>query len=550
MLVKRIRISSLILALFIAFQATVGRAVYSSDSLSGLVRPASALMLNIGLFAGITVAVYIAALFVFRFFSHYDRPALADTIGAKRLAEIRGVCFAALFVSYFIALLAYYPGNFAYDITIQTDQALGIEKITKFHPPLHTFIWGLCIRIGKILSVLPGTPDVPEGGYGIEGGMFAYGLLQLSLLAFVLSGVVVRLSRRRTGKLFAPAVFLVFLLSPTIRLFSFAITKDALFAIFFVWFIMMLTDEEYGAPMIAVGVITLLLRNNAVYAFAILLVLLVKDELKGGRKRVRGKTVSKSMLAIRSIAIAVLISVIISGPVYSLIGIEKGDVREALALPMQQIAHTVFSDEDGLSSRQREAFAKYADPEKLRANFNPRLADTFKRITYKDAIEGDKKGFLRLWADLMIKHPDNYLSELISLNISSWYLGSDVPDPGTKKRYVETEISDYFAEQPSYRSVFEGEYNRLERFATGEIFGTNAILKVIFSPALVFMILLFASLVIYIRGGRGTEAKLTFLYWLTFLAGPVACMRYVYPILLVLPVILMTALDPWSHSKR
>ena len=60
-----------------------------------------------------------------------------------------------IFISWLPAYLAYYPGILSYDADVQTLEAQGITSYTQFHPPLHTFIWQICLNIGNTIHIEP-----------------------------------------------------------------------------------------------------------------------------------------------------------------------------------------------------------------------------------------------------------------------------------------------------------------------------------------------------------------------------------------------------------
>jgi hypothetical protein len=446
---------------------------------------------------------------------------------------VRWGSFGVFFAKDLLVLAAYYPGIFSYDIILQTDQALGITEFSRFHPPLHTFIWKCCIEIGSLINGITGETDLKAT---IEHGMTVYGLLQSVLMALVLSEVLTRLFYQKMGLkstgFWGAAVFFIFY--PLISIFDIIPTKDALFAVAFLalmYRMALLLDGEVKRSDRILFCLNLLLccllRNNFVYAAVLSLIVILILQKKQWKK-------------ITVLAMGALIPFfLIQGPMYTVLGVEEGDVREALAVPLQQIAHVYVSETEQLTEDEIREIGKYIDTDRINTVFNPRFADYTKTLTDPGAFTGNwKKDFFSLYFSLLVQYPDNYINEALALNVPLWYPFSGGIDPYSERDYIETFISDYPTAQPERDSKLPGLLSALEQIADFTVFDHWGI-RWIFSMAMPFWGLMLALYLMLVTGKKDAIALviLPLFFWLTFLGGPVSCMRYIYPLMPVLPII-------------
>lgn len=296
--------------------------------------------------------------------------------------QIQWGCALLFFCSYLICLLAYSPGICAYDISAQTEQALGLRPVSRFHPPLHTFIWEGCLIIQKVTGI---------------SSLFLYGLFQILIMSLIFSRFQRLLMERETGKTFFIFSFLFFAANPVICIFAGIMTKDILFGLFVLNFSMDFLEwrgqgKRSLAGILADLLLCMLLRNNMAYAVvAWLLILLL---FKHSRKLVGILCVSAALYFL------------INGPVYSRLYVRKGEVNEMLSVPMQQIG-AILKNEGEKTENWREGLSQYMDVDRTAFNYNPRFADPLKNVI-SGILNGEEvlrapEEFIRLWLD-MCKH--------------------------------------------------------------------------------------------------------------------------------------------------
>ena len=149
-----------------ALAATIGRVLDESNTLASLGSFASLARLGMT-FAGLCELVYLLTRRAFRIISRSAemREGLCPPreSGSKgRLLRDWGLIFAC----WLPCFLSYYPGIFSYDLPAQTQQMMGLRTFTADNPPLHTLVWGLCLR----LQEATGLESLAVYGIGPKSG--------------------------------------------------------------------------------------------------------------------------------------------------------------------------------------------------------------------------------------------------------------------------------------------------------------------------------------------------------------------------------------------
>ncbi len=122
-------------------------------------------------------------IFVFAWFVIYALFLLLDSKKLKERSFLPRFTYnmfvpaALFFLLYGVVYLSYYPGTWCYDIIQQNQMILGLEELTKHHPPLHTYLWGLCLLVEKITA-------------GKVLGIVFYSILQIIITSLVYGRVV------------------------------------------------------------------------------------------------------------------------------------------------------------------------------------------------------------------------------------------------------------------------------------------------------------------------------------------------------------------------
>ena len=448
--------------------------------------------------------------------------------GAAAVREGRTKTFlirwAVLFFFWMPAMLAFYPGIMAYDTRYQTYMALSGDY-TKLHPPLHTWIWGLFLKLGKATGVEAAT---------------SYGIVQAILLSAILSWAVGEVFGVKGKR--AVIVTAFFACNPLFAVMAINPTKDVCFAAAFTAFFvlcrrMILNGWAFGgrrdAVLFSAGILLCcLFRNNAPYVFLVFLVLCL--------------FLKKALAVRRSVLAAILLPLLlfygINDGLYPALGVAEGNTREMLSVPMMQIARVSLEKREQLSAEEREKIDTYLDPEELPSRYNPRFADGTKFLFSEEAFQASGKQFVKLWLSLMVQYPGDYLDAWLSLHLPYWYPNASPVDPLANRRYIETVVmsNDYcgFARAERFPRLLQF----YEKAASYELFRNVPVLAGLFSLQAPLWLLVFCMCAAAARK-RYVLILIhvpSLLLWMTYILGPVSNFRYVFPMFLLFPFYMET----------
>lgn len=232
--------------------------------------------------------------------------------------------------------------------------------------------------------------------------------------------------------------FLFLVINPVMAIISLLPTKDVYFAGFLLLLIPDIYDLIYNQDeflsskfnifkIILFSLLAMLFRNNASYVFIIFYVIMLILYRK-----------NKKMIFICLLPIVLFIGV--NNVLYPNIYVKEGNSREKLSLPMMQISYVVSKNEENLSEDDLKWVNKYIPLSRIRSRFNPRFADPIKSKFKTDKYDSHPTDFYKLYFHLLLKYPNDYLSELLNLNIPYWYQKAQTLDVYSERAYIETGI--------------------------------------------------------------------------------------------------------------
>lgn len=449
------------------------------------------------------------------------------------------ICTLVLLICWLPVFLAYYPAVFSYDAEAQLYQVISGDYSTH-HPLIHTLLMGICMKAGF-------------SDTGINAGMALYAVIQMVLMALMLGWTLAQLLKLKVRRVWfiVYAAFLCFF--PVNPILAVSTTKDVLFAGFAVVFTLLVrkavsdetaadkTAAENGVKhsmgiYIKIGlaaVLMLLFRNNAVYALAaatviLLLVLLIR--------RIKGKELRFAALTVTFTA-ALIISCLLNSGMKVMLNAESGSPREALSIPIQQMARVkalhaseldeaLGADLDGLIS------SEWAD------RYDEHLADPIKeRISMKQPAL-----FVKTWIKLGLKYPGEYIDAWLLTTEGAWY----IRDRSCNRIYGEGKLTGFGYLSTDIRnmpegfevtneSILPGLRDFLEGIVSDNSFESVPVLRLIFAPALYIWIMLLYMHTSIVHRDYGTLAVLLFplMYFMTLLLSPAILVRYMYPYMLL-----------------
>lgn len=447
----------------------------------------------------------------------------------KRNARKLWLCvWAGIFILWMIYFLAYYPGILAYDVKTQWRQYFGIVGYNTKHPLLHTMLMGGIIDLGEKLF----------GSY--NKGVACYCLLQLLIVSGAVTLILFYIHKMTvSGKLLtAAAIYLI--LFPVWPFLGISTTKDTYFAIFFLLsFMALLHCCRAGITiknlLLAAVSLTaaLLFRNNAVYGVMLAIFLLLIFMIKKSCPR-------KIFL---SFAGVFLISVILAegtlGQLEKAAGARPGSIAETLSIPCQQIARVYNEREHELSTDEKNQILAYI-PEKRIRKYKWQLSDPIKKYWDVDLVQSDWNRFLRLWADLGLQYPKEYLEATLCNTMPLWYVW-DESIVSVHGVYMESEVKDVTDGKVTRHSLLP----RLEKVLS-DAYSKGYVLKIpvislLFAPAFYLWIIIACGFLIlkYRRYEYLVLPVFLLSYAATLMAGPCILPRYCMNFMLCVPLLIV-----------
>ena len=420
-----------------------------------------------------------------------------------------------------------YPGIMTPDSINQLERILGVIPRSNHHPWVHTLVFGFFYHIG----------------YALTGNMVTavsvYTFFQMCLLA---GSVAYFISTLRSHKI-RPFVLLLIMafyaLIPYHAVFSVTVWKDIPFAaavLFFSCAVLRLSVQNQVcfknlAVLFIAGVMICLFRSNGWYAF-----LLAMPFLLFGFRR-KAKAVYLPLFA------ALFVAVIVKYPVMSAFHVQQPDFIESVSIPMQQIT-AVICNGRYLSDEELALIEEVVDLTYIHDLYNPTFADNIKELVRagnQDYLVTHKNKFLKLWIDLGLRYPGDYLTAYVNQTYGYWY-----PD----SFYLVAEAEGVSATDlgVSHTPLIGGPLVIKAKEIAIKLGSMVPIYGTLWSMGVACWVLLFSISVSVIR--RDYHRLICYLPGIALLlsvlaATPVATeFRYVYFLVLCLPFYLITAILP------
>lgn len=300
-----------------------------------------------------------------------------------------------------------YPGIMTPDSINQFAQILGESPYSNHHPWTHTMLFGFFYHTG----------------YALTGNMVAavscYTLFQMYLLSGSIAYFISTLRIYRIRPFILLMITAFYALIPYHAVFSVTIWKDIPFAaavLFFGCTILRLTYmnkvrfREMAAFTLS-GIMICLFRSNGWYAFVFALPFLLFIYHKRAR------------VFYPALFIILCTAIIVKYPVMNAFHVEQPDFIESVCIPMQQITAVICNDR-ALSEEQLDLVENVVDLTYIKDLYNPTFADNIKELVRagnQDYLTSHKKEFLKLWIDLGLRYPGDYLTAYVKQTYGYWY---------------------------------------------------------------------------------------------------------------------------------
>lgn len=485
-------------------------------------------------------------------------------------------------------LIGYAPALFMWDTNTQILQWFGLPNhisssvdlldssvlLTQHHPPLHTALVGLCVQAGISLA---GSENL---------GIFIYAVLQwvVDILAISWAFRIAQIVGAPRAPRFVALGFIA--LVPAYSNYSVLVTKDVLFASALLLFAIELVylvfcaasfdgriafSRRHAVMLVAGALGAALLRSGMVVAVAggalAATLLLWRMQRRLAPEDLRPVS-ARSLLRVPLIALALVIAVnlLLARVVYPALAITPSSRREALSIPMQQVARFMRDRPDAVQPEDLRAIDRVLDAPSLARLYDPSKSDPVK-ATYKEQTSSDDlSAFWQTWARLFARDPGcfisataaNYYGYFYPAHAMSWsytsYFSSLVM-ANAETNLIYSDIASYF----SFHQLDHPLVRALDGLCSGYrlLFQRLPFLTLTMQAALYdwALVLLTAYAVRRRRSHAAVFLVPAWIVLLIALVGPcnaTTYFRYAYPVALLVPflALITMALAPWDRACR
>ncbi|MBR3795902.1 MAG: hypothetical protein IKK34_07740 [Clostridia bacterium] len=444
-----------------------------------------------------------------------------------------GRAFLMILACYMPMLLITFPGSFAYDVPFQLEQVF-TGKYSSHHPLAHTLLLGGLVKLGHHIG-------------NINLGAALYTAIQMAALAACFALTCASISRQ-SGARAARWAAAFFALYPLHMMMAVNATKDVLFSGLFVLTLALVREallvERPGVKLAAgialCGAGMLLLRNNALYAMAVWLVLLLAMHR---RRALRVAAVS---------LVAVVLCMGANNAMKAATGAAEGDLCEMLSWPIQQLARARNLHGDQLTQEEKQAVDELMPKESWRL-YDPTISDPVKFEFDTKAFLSDPGKYAKVYLSVAKKCPKAYWDALLVHTYSFWY---PYQRYGVSGYYLQMGISDQFYDWCDFERISSQSLMPRVLASLSWRFGAQGAMQIpgigiLFNMGvIVWVMLYFVIRDAYMGRWKAFAcALLPVLLWGTFLLGPVMAGRYVYPFVCCLPVMASYAKHGNTRNK-
>lgn len=440
--------------------------------------------------------------------------------------------------------LAAYPGVYRYDAPYQTDYIMLNGRIWGHHPVIHTLYLTGSILLGNRLFS------------SYESGLAIYSVTQMLILSAIYAYACYYLAKRKAPVFIQLLSTAYFALVPFNAIMAVTATKDTLFAGFFLLSVLftadLVRDQKHFAASkfeliryVFVLISMCLWRNNGFYILVVFLPILI----------IVLRQYWKNLLIV-SLAVIVLY-VGYAGPMMEILNVVPGNSREALSVPMQQLARAALYAEDELTEEELASIHELISEDYVQ-RYNPRISDPVKNGFKTSALMKSPFKYLKTYLAVGIKCPDIYLDAFLELSLGNWYPDMIYPDEETGHQYIEYEdwTQAYENTRRSEKQLIPARESKLptldEWLTTYSLDVTQQevpVLSMLISSGFMFFVIVASgAAAIYFKKYRKLLTVLLLLgLWGTIMLGPIALFRYSYPLMVCTPFLLY---DMWECGAR
>lgn len=438
---------------------------------------------------------------------------------AKASKYVNVLTFFFFLVCWLPVFLAVYPGFFVYDAQDEWVQVAS-RTFNTHHPLVHV------LMLGGIICAVNKVTD----SYNL--GIACYMVVQMMIVAGGFTYLLFFMRKRKVSKAIRILSLLYFAFFPVIVMFTLCSAKDTLFTVALLMLLLSLLDmgsdaEAFFASkkkihfFILSAVAMMLFRKNGIYAFAVMVpILLVYHK----------KYLKKAVFMFAAIFLAYFL---LNTGLAVVLHAENSENQEVLTVPIQQLARTYKFNREVFEPEDIAALHEIL-PEEALVLYNPKLSDPVKVRFQNNAFAADKARYIRLWIRIGTKKPLSYINAWLVNSYGFWYPDTviDVYSGNTvfTFTYKDSSYFGYEVEEPGYRDSkipwLDEAYRKLALEISQE---KIPIYSMLYSPGGIFWCIAFVFAYVLYRKKYYLVIPylMVLLVWLTVLLGPTYLPRYV-----------------------
>ena len=476
---------------------------------------------------------------IFRFVAGLYKTKIVEAPDQKKLVKAFFISWAVLQICWLPAFLAYYPAIMSYDFNRQFGEAVkGYSWFYEYQPLAHTFLIRMFYLLGDKLGSL-------------QTGMAVFAFLQSLSISASISACLVYVYKK-TGKVPAFLHLAAFAFLPFNPVLAVSMTKDILFTAFFVLLLLVVLNMEEEKrtcmilPFVILGILNILFRSNAPYALLFLVPAFLIAE----------KNLKKKILMALVSFVMVISGIGCKNLIRNTMDAIPGSEIEMYSVPIVQMVRVIKYQNDNLTDTEREILSKYI-PDTCWGEYVPSIADgpKFTIAMYNSGVwENDKMTLIKDYLKIGKSYWNDYLDAWIGLTIGYWFIDDRShaemlgfgDDTGHGLLFTfNASFNDLYPDGIESHSYLPGVYRMYSHIVNGNAYYDWPVVSQLMKPAFYFWIFMLVIFACIFKRNKKSILILAYpvMYFMTMLLGPCVNFRYMYPFIVIMPVLVAFSLS-------
>ena len=455
------------------------------------------------------------------------------------------IAFLVICLSWLIILIIKYPGIIYPDTLNQIIQSFGDRLFNNKNPLLHTLLIKTFYDISLSFT------------NNINVATFIVSLVQLVFCSFIYAYVCKYIYKRTNNIYFYIATLLFYGFISYNVFYNISISKDAMYAVFTALFVCMidnLCNEPSNKNIILfmiTGILYSLLRNNGFYSLIVIAFVIMVLCIKFNFKKL---TIT--------ILVTLILTGVTRGPIYNAILTNLNKDYEGdfyvpsetafygsfiTVIPFQQIANVVVHDRE-LNEKEEWLIEEYIPFEQIKEVYNPILIDPLyseiEKYCKPTRLNIAKIEYLKLWVELFLKYPLDYLEAYVNMNKYYFYPNKYIENMYYTSIYPNEYGIKYIDNNETLVNKIETSYSNQKKIP---------LVSSLFSPGTVVFILLIGLYYCLLKKNKTTFVSMfhllvNFLILMAFVPLNDE-FRYIYPVVACLPLIITQTISNNEYKE-